>query len=243
MGAALESLTMILLYSGLAAVITAALVGYWRLRTEPNTRNIIQRFPLLLPAIAFLVMSNLVVSFLPVPIADYTGVNVRPINSSSDFNVTFTVREPGVAYQSAITISASDFMEPGEHFSIVVQMYRDEILNTTESMDLNAGVIEDIVSTSTSVNADPGTYRLVVNSTFYIGPTPQPDQPLNFEISQRLRSGFTEELRDWSTYQLALNLIVIVLVVAGFCINQTPVFRPRYGRPLYPEGREPEKTD
>ncbi len=243
MGAAAESLLVVLQYSVIAAVVPAILIGYWRYRTERNKRNLIQRFPLLVPAILFIITANLVVTFLPVPIADYSGVNTRALDSVSDFNVTFTVREPGIAYQSAITVIASDYMSPDERFDIEIQFYRDSALNRTETLNLEAGATADFVESSLSISADVGSYRLVVNSTFYIGPTPQPDNALDFEVVQRLRAGFVDELRNWSNYQLTLNLTVIVLVFAGFCINQTPVFRPKYGKPLYPEGTESEKAE
>lgn len=115
----------------------------------------------------------------------------------------------------------------------------NDVINRTEVFDLNGsesatGYLFD----RRMVNLNPRTHRIVVDSELYVDEVLQAAHMFQVEISQHLHIEFIEELRDWSTYQLALNVIIVLIVVAGFCINQNPVYRPKYGKPLYPEGQE-----
>ncbi|TFF92132.1 hypothetical protein EU545_01910 [Candidatus Thorarchaeota archaeon] len=234
MGIALDSLLMVLQYSGLTSIIAAALVGYWRLRTERTERNLIQRFPLLLPAIVFLVTSGLVLSLLPVPISEYRGVNSRSLDYSEDYNVTFSMYESGAIYQDTVNMIVTEDMSPGDYITVECEVYWNEALNRTETIELNGTQSPGLVQESRSLDLAPGTYRFVINGTLYN----TDNTLLQVEIVQRLRSGIVDELRDWSNYQLTLNLIVTLFVIGGLCINQRSVYKPKYGRPLYPESDE-----
>lgn len=110
---------MVVQYAGPAAIATGIVMGYWRFRTERSKRNLIQRFPLLLPAVVFLVTSSLVLTYGPVPIGEYKGVNSKTMSSSSHYNFTFTMLEPGIAYEDEVSFVVSAYLSDSESLHVV----------------------------------------------------------------------------------------------------------------------------
>ncbi|MGQ4912309.1 MAG: hypothetical protein ACP6KW_09095 [Candidatus Thorarchaeota archaeon] len=225
MGLALTSMEIILQYAGTVTLSTLVVILLWRRRTERDRRNAIQRFPLIVPAILFIVTSLLVFSYVPLPITRYHGPNQVSQGGQEDFSMTFTVYDLQSIYTDETILRTSASLSQDEYINVVCRFYANDTLITTQVLDLNATSVPSTIEEERTLNLDPGTYNVVVNWTLYVDNEPVEYGYLTVLLSQTTQPAFAQELVEWSTYQFLMNGLFFVLFIGGLCLGTSA---PRY---------------
>jgi hypothetical protein len=229
MGAALNSLAILLGYAGTSAVVALVLILFWRMRTEKSKRNFIQRMPLLTPAIVFLIATLAVYNYVPLPINQFSQENTLYLQSHANYTESFTVQPFGSVYTDQIEISVSRYMNPGEYVHAEFRFYQDTTLVRTRNIDLNASETPDVIETDYLVALDPGAYTVQVNTSFYDNDVPE-EGVFTAYITQHMQNSVAE-LLNWSNYQFFLNVFTVVLIFSGLCIaTEGPDRTGQYGK-------------
>jgi hypothetical protein len=222
MGVALDSFVMVLETAGSIAVLALIWSVFTRLRAKSNERGIFQRFPVLLPAVTF-VISIIVVGQLGIlPIAEYRGTNSLDSTVTSSGNILhFTVYQSHVVYSDNIEMRMDMYLAPSESLNTTIEFYLPDTLVETINVNLTTNGTEEMVSDQRALVLDPGTYTVSINSTFYEDGTPTDISThwIDFRLSQALKSSFISEMVTWSSMQFGLNVGCFFFILSGFCIG------------------------
>jgi hypothetical protein len=241
MGVALDSFVMVLEIAGSIAVLALIWSVFTRLRAKPNKRGIFQRFPVLLPAVTF-VISIIVVGQLGIlPMAEYRGTNSldSTLTSSGDI-LHFTVYQSSIVYSDAIEMRMDMYLIPGETLNSTIEFYIPDTLVESINVNLTSDGLEEMVSDQRVLVLDPETYTVRINSTFYKDGIPQDISShwLDFRLSQAVKSSFISEMVTWSSMQFGLNVGCFFFILGGFCIGG-----PAKQRYLEEDSSEEPQTD
>jgi hypothetical protein len=221
MGVALDSFVMDLEIAGSIAVLTLIWSAFTRLRANPNKRGIFQRFPVLLPAVTF-VISIIVVGQLGIlPMAEYRGTNNLDSTVTSGDTLRFTVYQSNVVYSESVEMQTYIDLLPGESLNNTIEFYLLGTLAETINVNLTSGGLEQRVSDQRFLVLAPGAYIVRINSTFYEDGIP--DDTLShwfeFALSQAVKSSFIPETVTWSSVQFGLNVGCFFFILGGLCIG------------------------
>ena len=227
MGAALDSFILTMEYAGIVAIVLLAFCLISRHRNNSGSLNVIQRMPMLLPALAFVITILLVGSMGITPMAQYHGINSRLYYSDSGEITTFTLREEFM-YSETFQVSGSYQLDFNNSMYFDVYVFQDDSLIDTLSFDVQYSSIQTTQSGQDSISLEPGQYTIQVNFTFYDGGVLEEELGARqVTISQPLIAGFNAEVVDWSSFQFGINISIIVILIAGIGIGSSTKKPPK----------------
>ncbi|TFG31343.1 hypothetical protein EU528_06535 [Candidatus Thorarchaeota archaeon] len=226
MGVAFDSFIITVEYAGIVAIVLLVFCLFSRHRNDSGNLNVIQRMPVLLPAIGFVITVLLVANLGIIPMAQYEGVNAIMPHTNSGYETTFTIRDQEF-YTSNLEASATYFLEYNESVHVELSVYQNESLVDILSFDILYSSIDYMSSNEGDIALSPGTYDLQLNYTVYHHGIVEGDPSgLQITISQPLVAGFTEEIVDWSSFQFGINIACILFILGGLCIG-SPAKKPK----------------
>ena len=216
-GAAIDSLILILEIAVIMTIVVMALV-IWRGVLSGNLRKgTFWRKPLLLPALVFSITLIVAMIYVPHPMSAYNGTN--QINNHAPYSGTFRVYDPG-AYETEVQVRIDAGLFSNERLEVHVEFSQDDVivgslfLNLTEDdFDMDGGVTSSII-------VSPGRYDLIINGTHYIDDDSQVVEFLDFYVNQAPTSIFINELVVWSTIRFVIGFGCFFLVLGGVCIDR-----------------------
>ncbi|MHA1577454.1 MAG: hypothetical protein ACTSU3_08850 [Candidatus Thorarchaeota archaeon] len=222
-GAASESLSIVLTITSIITLMVLVAVIVFGTNDDAPEEDFLRRKPLLVPSFVFVITLVLVIGLAPHPMAQYYGPNEvqRYFNESADAN--FRVHDDGIAYQNRILIYVSEFLEPDEADIIEVAFYQNDTLVTSVSMVINGTPLSNHASGELIVELEPGWYQVRINAVRTV-------TWKTLTISQRLTSGFFDEVLDWETYTFILSVISFFFILSGLCIAREDKKRFSYER-------------
>lgn len=221
MGAALDSFMITVEYAGIVTIVLLALCLISRFRNNSGSLNVFQRMPLLLPALGFVITVMLVASMGIIPMAQYQGVNSQQYYAENGEIFSFNQRDQEF-YSHSFQVYSSYYLELNDSIYIDVFVSQDGILIDTLALDIEYSSIQDPVTGRVTIALNPGTYDVQVNFTRYYGGLLEEDPGhVQITISQPLIEGFTEEIVDWSSFQFAINISCIMIILGGLCIGSS----------------------
>ena len=222
MGVATDSFIQVVGIAGLVAVILLGYCLITRLRSKPGSRGVFQRMPLLLPAVAFVIVTMLVVESGILPMSMYRGDNRRIYYGVMySENMSYTVYESGIIYTDTLQVQFQSHLYEDEFFLVHVDFLSNEIIVKSLDVNLTDTLLEPTGNYLQEVNLDPGTYSIQVNGTKYVAGIPDDDNLfLDLVIHQPVQPTFIPEVVDWSSYQFFLFIGSMVFIIGGFCIGR-----------------------
>ena len=227
MGAALDSFVITVEYAGIVTIVLLALCLISRFRNNSGSLNVFQRMPLLLPALGFVITVMLVTSMGIAPMAQYQGVNSRQYYTQNGERTSFTLRDQEF-YSHSLEVYGSYYLELNDSIYIDVFVSQSGILIDTLSLDIDYSSIQNTVTGRETITLDPGAYDVQVNFTRYDGGLLEEDPGyIQITFSQPLIEGFTEEIVDWSSFQFAINISCILIILGGLCIGSSTKREPK----------------
>jgi hypothetical protein len=216
MGAALDSLILLLLIS-LVTTVAAVAIWVWRGVLSGNLRKgILWRKPLLLPSLIFAITLFVAMVYVPHPMAAYHGPN--QINRHLPHEGTFRMYEPG-SYEEVVQLR------------IVTSLMSNERLWVNFSFSQNGGMvwtlIIDVIDTDFDMNGGvtrtlalpAGLFDVDINGILYVDDNPE-QAYVSFLVNQAATSEFIGELTQWSTLRFVLGFGCFFLLMAGVCIDR-----------------------
>lgn len=229
MGAALTSLGIVFGYAGISAVVVLVLILVSRRNTERRNRNLIQRIPLLVPAITFLVVSLMVYNYVPLPINEFSRTNTLYFAGQANYTEAYAVEPPGGVFLEDVQLNMYRYLSDGEFMRAEFRFYQGTTLVATEIVELNGTGVGTTQEVHELIDLDPGSYTVQVNTTFYNYGVPQ-DDILEAYITQ-LKADSVSELLNWSNYQFFLNIFTVVFLFGSFCIaTEAPDRTSKYAK-------------
>ncbi|MFW9927452.1 MAG: hypothetical protein ACFFDM_11925 [Candidatus Thorarchaeota archaeon] len=216
LGAALDSLILILEFSLIVTIIVLGLVVWKGILSGDLKKTTVWRRPLLIPSFVFVVTLVIATNALPIPMSAYQGTNQVP----GDFQLlaTFRVYE-GIAYEPEIQVRISRGLEPNQYAEVFVNFTQEGVLvgslfiNVTEdSLDIYGGVTR-------SIAIAPGVYTVTVNNTFYEDGVSLGLDYIHILVNQPVQSSFIPEITTWSTLQFVIGIFCFILILGGACIG------------------------
>ena len=175
-----------------------------------------------MPSFAFVITLVLVIGLAPHPMAQYLGPNEvqRHFNESADAN--FRVHD-GIAYQNRILIYVSEYLESDEADIIEVEFYQNDTLVTSVSMVINGTPLSNHASGEFIIQLEPGLYQVRINAVRTV-------TWKTLTISQRLASGFFNEVLAWESYTFFLSVSSFFFILSGLCVAREDKKRFSYER-------------
>ncbi len=154
--------------------------------------------------------------------AQYLGPNEvqRHFNESADAN--FRVHD-GIAYQNRILIYVSEYLESDEADIIEVEFYQNDTLVTSVSMVINGTPLSNHASGEFIIQLEPGLYQVRINAVRTV-------TWKTLTISQRLASGFFNEVLAWESYTFFLSVSSFFFILSGLCVAREDKKRFSYER-------------
>ncbi|TFG12340.1 hypothetical protein EU537_09810 [Candidatus Thorarchaeota archaeon] len=230
LGAASESLTHVLIISGVIAfmVFIAGMVRERKRTDSPS--GIFKRKPLLVPAIAFILTALLVMSFFPIPMSDYYGRNEIQENINGIETIDFTVYD-SIFYSNTLDVTVAEILDFNESLHVELEGYANDTLTINSTFIINGtGGGPIITHHEFSIPLQPGSYELITKVSWYEdgveigGPT-----SVNVILSQPMASGMFNEVLQWQTYQFLLLVLSIFLLILGLYITTEKKTRAKEG--------------
>jgi hypothetical protein len=220
MGAALDSFILILSIAGPIALLALIWSLVTRLMSKPKDRGFLQRFPVLLPAVLFIISVIIISQIGILPMSQYKGTNYLNTNVTSGEILRFNIYEPTIVYSEDIQLIMGIYLIPGESINITAFFYLEGHLEETINTTLTASGTEDMITEERVLDLSPGMYLVQVNNTFFDHGVPD-DMPhwLHVTLSQHVDSSFVYEIVSWSSVQFGLNVGCFFLILGGFCIG------------------------
>ena len=216
-GAALDSLILLLEIAIVMTIVAIALVIWRGLLSGHLRKSIFWRKPLLLPSLVFVITLFVAMTYVQHPMSAYHGSN--QLNSTTPYSGSFRVYGPE-AYESNVQIRVARSLEPSERmeinatFSLEGENAGSTFMNITEEdLDFNGGVTRRI-------SLAPGLYHLEVNLAFFDEGGQQDGFYVRFLANQAVNSEFVPELVQWSTYRFTLFFVCFFFVLGGICIDR-----------------------
>ncbi|MGY5859526.1 MAG: hypothetical protein RTU63_09155 [Candidatus Thorarchaeota archaeon] len=226
MGAALDSFVITVEFAGIVAIVLLAFCLVSRHRNNSGSLNVFQRLPVLLPALGFVITIILVANLGLTPMAQYQGVNSRLYYTESGQTTTFTLRDQFMYSESFMVSGSYQSLQFNDSIYIDAYILQDDSVIETLSFDVQYSVMDYTSSGEGSIALAPGQYTIQVNFTRYqAGVLQEEPGSLQLTISQPLVEGFNTEILNWSSLQFAINVSIILVLLAGICIG-SPTKKP-----------------
>ncbi len=212
LGAATDSLVMVLAYSGAVTFLVLMVGVFIGTRSEEGVLRWLKIKPLLIPSFTFVITLFLVIALIPHPMADYHGLNEAQIQYYTGDHSTHITLYDGIAYQSAVDIHVVCTLEESESTTINVDFKQDGEVITSQSISLNGNALSPTISDDTFISIQPGQYDVEVSwlGVHYYTVT----------LSQPLVSGFFNEVLAWESYKFLLIAGSFFFILGGLCIGK-----------------------
>lgn len=239
MGAAFDSLVLVIGITGPITLLALVWTLVTRAMRTPRNRGFLQRFPVLLPAVLFIISVIIINQIGILPMAQYKGSNYLNTSAASGNTFRFNVYEPNDAYSDGVQLLMGVFFLPGESMNISVRFYLENQIKETINSSLTATGTEGLVTKEQSVVLAPGSYIVQVNYTFFDQGIPDGmSHWLDVTLSQPIKSVFVPEIVSWSSMQFGLGVGCFFLFLGGFCIGG-----PNKSRYVEEDEQDAERTD
>jgi hypothetical protein len=220
MGVAIDSFVMVVEISGTIATLALIWSLFTRLRARPGKRNIFQRFPVLLPAVAFVVSFIIILQLGILPISQYKGTSYLNTSATSGDILRFNVYESGIVYAENVELIVDMYLVPGESINNTIQFYLLDNLVETVNINLTSTGVEEVVTEHRLLDLNPGLYFVRVNNTFYDHGIPDDMAHwVGLRLSQSVKASFLPEIVTWSSIQFGLNVGCFFFILGGFCVG------------------------
>ena len=227
MGAALESFVLTMGYAGFVALVLLVFCLFSRHRNNSGSLNVIERMPVLLPAVAFVITIMIVGNLGLTPMAQYQGINSRLFRASPGETTTFTLRDQFM-YADTFQVSGNFQLEFNDSIYFDVYVYQDSSLIDTLSFDVQYSPIQYTQTGQDSITLAPGQFTIQVNFTFYDAGVPAEEQfSREVTLSQPLIPGFNAEIVNWSSLQFGINISMVAILLAGIGIGSSTKKPPK----------------
>ena len=188
-----------------------------------------QRMPLLVPALVFIIATMTVYNNVPLPVNQFMEANTLYFRNNANYTEPFTVQPFGSVYTDEIEISVNRYLQPHEYVRISFQFLQNSTPVVTHIIEMNTTDSPESFEIDRLVGLDPGTYTIQVNSSFYLNNVPT-DGILQAYITQGMQDS-VGELLNWSNYQFFLNIFIVVLLFSSICVaNEPPDRSGKYGK-------------
>ncbi|MHA1964870.1 MAG: hypothetical protein ACW97G_09840 [Candidatus Thorarchaeota archaeon] len=216
-GAALDSL-ILLLEIGLIATVIVLVLAIWKGVLSGNLKtSLIRRKPLLVPSLVFSITIIIVMTSLPLPMSVDHGVNQLQYDSFA--SPKFRVYEAG-AYEADTLVRVAMSVEPDERLEIYAYFSQDEAVIGSLFINITYDILDAYGGVTRSISLEPGLYDVTVNATYIIHNVEQDEMFPQVLINQPTSSSFIPEVTSWSTYQFVLGIVCLFLVLGGICIGR-----------------------
>ena len=217
MGAAFDSLLM-LLGTGVIVTIVVMALAIWRSALAGNLRtSFIRRKPLLIPSLVFTITIIITATYLPIPMSVYHGPND---SQYSQFTArSFRVYEEG-AYEADTLVRVSLNIEPDDWCEIYTYFSQNETVIGTLLINMTLDDLDAYGGVTRSISLEPGLYDLSVNATYFNDGVEQELDYVQPLINQPVTSLFIPEITDWNTYRFIFGFVSFFLVLGGICIGR-----------------------
>jgi hypothetical protein len=215
-GAALDSLILLLGISSITTVLVMAL-AIWRGILSGNLKkSFIRRRPLFVPSLVFTISLIVAMIYVPHPMAEYHGTN--QINRYSPYTGTFRVYEPGV-YEEDVQVRIARNLFSNERLEVFATFSQNEIIVRTLFMNITDDDFDMYGGVTYSISLNPGRYNLIINGTLFVDGIPDNIAYIDFVVNQPVTSSFINELTVWSSIRFVLGFGMFFLLLAGVCIG------------------------
>ncbi len=212
-GAASDSLVTVLVISGtvtLMALVFGIVLGSMG---DGQEHGFFRKKPLILPSFAFVISVVLVISLYPIPMAQYHGLNEVQLEYYNADTTNLRVYD-GIAYQSSVDILAVCPLEAGESTVFHLDFKQNDTIVESISIVVNATSPSqgNQATGETFVQIQPGLYEVEIS---YTSPTVG---YYTVTVTQRLASGFFDEVLEWDTYTFMLTVVSFFFILGGICV-------------------------
>jgi hypothetical protein len=220
MGVALDSFAMAIEIAGTVAIIALIWSLFTRLRTRAEKRGIFQRFPVLLPAVTFVISLIIVGQLGILPIAQYKGENYLNKSVTSGEIFHFNVYESDIVYSENVELTMNINLIPDESINNTIEFYIADGLVETVYVNLTSTELGEFVTERRVLDLNPGFYVVRVNNTFFEHGIPD-EMPhwIDITLSQSIKSSFITEMVTWSSIQFVVNIGCFFFILGGLCIG------------------------
>jgi amino acid transporter len=229
-GAALESITHVLVISTVIAFMTVVAGAVLRRRRKNSHSGFLDRKPFALPAIAFIITVLLVMNFFPIPMSEYYGRNEIQENINGIETIDFTVYD-SIFYSDTLDVTVAEILDFNESLHVELEGYANDTLTINSSFIINGtGAGPIITHHEFNIPLQPGSYELVMKVSWYEhgveigGPT-----SVTVIFSQPMAPGMFNEVLQWQTYRFLLLVLSIFLLIGGLCITTEKKTRAKEG--------------
>lgn len=229
-GAALESITHVLIMSTVVAFMTLVAGVVLRGRRQNSDPGFLEGRPFAYPAIAFIITALLVMSFFPIPMSEYHGRNELQDHINGTETIDFRVYD-SIFYSDSVEITVAEILDLNESLRVELEGYVNDTLTTNSTFTIDGTGGEPVITHHEfNVPLEPGLYEFVIKVSWYehgveiSGPT-----SVNIILSQPMASGMFSEVLQWQTYQFLLLVLSILLLIGVLCITTDKENRPKEG--------------
>jgi len=223
MGAAFDTLMLLLTYSSLAVVIVMIL-AIWRSVLVGNLKTtILRRKPLLVPSLVFIIATLVVSTYVPLPMSVYHGPHQRDVNFPSEGR--FTVYET-TAYDDA-QLRIRKNLDLDERVEFFANFSQNGVLVQGLGLNITFYDIDADYFVHLTLSLEPGLYDFEITYTFYLSDVIQDDEYVDVLLYQPIKLSFLPEVTDWASYQFILGFGLVFLFIGGVFIGREKKSRQR----------------